>query len=118
MFGYINVNRKELSKEDEEIYQAYYCGLCRQLKDTAGVKGQMLLNYDMAFLILLQTGLYELENEEITFNCVIHPTGRKLAYINEATAYAADMDILLSYHNFMDDYRDDGSRTKQLLASV
>ena len=31
MFGYINVNRKELSKEDEEIYQAYYCGLCRQL---------------------------------------------------------------------------------------
>ena len=45
MFGYINVNRKELSKEDEEIYQAYYCGLCRQLKDTAGVKGQMLLNY-------------------------------------------------------------------------
>ena len=61
MFGYINVNRKELSKEDEEIYQAYYCGLCRQLKDTAGVKGQMLLNYDMAFLILLQTGLYDLQ---------------------------------------------------------
>ena len=29
MFGYINVNRKELSKEDEEIYQAYCCGLCR-----------------------------------------------------------------------------------------
>lgn len=117
MFGYINVNRKELSRADEEIYQSYYCGLCRQLKDAAGMKGQMLLNYDMTFLILLQSGLYELEHEEITFNCVLHPAKKKLAYINEATSYAADMDIILSYHNLMDDYRDDKNQAKRLLAS-
>lgn len=118
MFGYINVNRKELSKENEQIYQSYYCGLCRQLKDAAGMKGQMLLNYDMAFLILLLSGLYELEHQEITFSCILHPAGKKLAYINEATAYAADMDIVLSYYNLMDDYRDDKSQTKRLLASA
>ena len=27
MFGYINVNRKELKEADEKTYQAYYCGL-------------------------------------------------------------------------------------------
>lgn len=118
MFGYINVNRKELSKEDEQVYQSYYCGLCRQLKDTSGMKAQVLLNYDMAFLILLLSGLYELEHQEVLFSCVLHPAGKKLAYINEATAYAADMDIVLSYHNLMDDYRDDGSQTKRLLASA
>ena len=118
MFGYINVNRKELSKEDEAVYQSYYCGLCRKLKNVAGMKGQMLLNYDMAFLILLQTGLYELDHEEVTFNCVLHPSKKKLAYINEATSYAADMDIVLSYHNLMDDYRDDRSQTKRILASI
>ena len=38
MFGYINVNRKELKEADEKTYQAYYCGLCRQLKNEAGIK--------------------------------------------------------------------------------
>lgn len=118
MFGYINVNRKELSKEEEKTYQAYYCGLCRKLKDVAGMKGQLLLNYDMTFLILLLSGLYELEYEEIMFNCVLHPAKKKLAYINEVTSYAADMDIILSYYNLMDDYHDDKSQAKRLLASA
>ena len=60
MFGYININRKELTKEDAKAYQAYYCGLCRELKNSCGTKGQMLLNYDMTFLIVLLGGLYEL----------------------------------------------------------
>ena len=32
MFGYININREELSDENKKAYQAYYCGLCRKLK--------------------------------------------------------------------------------------
>ncbi len=36
MFGYININQKELSDENKKIYQAYYCGLCRKLKEIAG----------------------------------------------------------------------------------
>ena len=53
MFGYINVNSKELSDEDKKIYQSYYCGLCQRLRAGCGKKGQMLLNYDMTFLALL-----------------------------------------------------------------
>ena len=118
MFGYINVNRKELNAEDEKTYQAYYCGLCRQLKNEAGIKGQMLLNYDMTFLLILLTGLYELEHEEISYRCAVHPAAKKTAYINAATEYAAAMDIVLSYHSLQDDYEDEGSHIKQAMAKA
>lgn len=118
MFGYINVNRKELSPEDDRTYQAYYCGLCRRLKEEAGVKGQMLLNYDMTFLILLLTGLYELKNRQVSFVCALHPAGKKTGYLNAATEYAAAMDIVLSYHNMLDDYGDEGRYSRKAMASV
>ena len=63
MFGYINVNGKELSEENKQIYQSYYCGLCRKLREFCGAKGQVLLNYDMTFLVVLLTGLYEPQTE-------------------------------------------------------
>lgn len=118
MFGYININQNELSKEDQHAYQSYYCGLCRKLKSNCGARGQMLLAYDMTFVVVLLTGLYELEHEESTFTCAIHPTKKQSAWINEATAYAADMNVALSYHNLLDDWRDDKNFTKKKLADM
>ena len=63
MFGYIIVNRQELKLRELDVYQSWYCGLCRQLKEKYGVKGQLTLTYDMTFLILLLSGLYEAEEE-------------------------------------------------------
>ncbi len=118
MFGYVNVNRDDLTKEQGSIYQSYYCGLCHVLRERSGRKGQLLLNYDMTFLILLLTGLYELEDQTEKFVCAIHPATRRVLRINEATAYAADMNVLLSYQNFADDYRDNRSRAKHLAMKV
>ncbi len=116
MFGYISANHKSLSEENREQYQAYYCGLCRVLRQDSGVKAQMLLNYDMTFLVILLTGLYELPNEETEFHCGIHPGKKKKAYLNDATRYASDMNIMLSYYNLIDDWNDDRSYTKRLLS--
>ncbi len=118
MFGYINVNRLELSEENKSAYQSYYCGLCKKLKADSGTKGQMLLSYDLTFLIVLLTGLYELQNEEMEFTCPLHPMKRRKAYINEATAYAADMNLVLAYHNFLDDWKDDRSYVKKTFAKM
>ncbi len=112
MFGYIYINQKELSEEGKKEYQSYYCGLCQVLRRNFGVKGQMLLNYDMTFLVILLTGLYELTNREVQFVCPLHPGRKKLAYVNEATRYASDMNVLLSYHNLMDDWKDDRNYPK------
>ena len=93
MFGYINVNGKELSEENKQIYQSYYCGLCRKLREFCGAKGQVLLNYDMTFLVVLLTGLYEPQTESTSFTCLIHPMKKRLARSNEIQDYAAQMKI-------------------------
>lgn len=118
MFGYVNINRNELSDENKKIYQGYYCGLCQKLKEVSGRKGQMLLNYDMTFLVVLLTGLYELEGKNTDFVCALHPTKKRTARINEATEYAADMNIILSYQNFEDDWRDNRSYSKKAFARM
>ncbi len=118
MFGYIHANAKELTEENKITYQAYYCGLCQQLKQCYGRKGQMLLNYDMTFLVILLSGLYELENTHQAYNCVRHPGRRQNVWINDATRYAADMNILLSYHNSLDDWRDEHSVSKKMIAKA
>lgn len=118
MFGYININSSGLPEESRKTYQAYYCGLCRQLKKNCGARGQMLLNYDMTFLIVLLTGLYELPNEEVRFTCALHPTKKRLAYMNEVTDYAADMNVILAYHNLIDDWKDEKSYTKKAFAKM
>lgn len=118
MFGYINVNRKELSEKNLKSYQAYYCGLCRCLKLNCGMKGQILLNYDMTFLIILLTGLYEPENKEVEFVCKLHPTRKRIALINEITQYAAKMNVILAYYNFKDDWEDERNILKYSLAET
>ncbi len=116
MFGYIYINQKSLSDENKKQYQSYYCGLCHVLRKNCGVRGQMLLNYDMTFLIILLTGLYELHNEEIKFICPLHPGKKKTAYVNEASRYASDMNVLLSYYNLVDDWKDDRNYPKHVIS--
>lgn len=118
MFGYININRSELTEENKKAYQAYYCGLCRALKTNCGAKGQMLLDYDMTFMIVLLTGLYELENEASEITCALHPTKKRTVWINEVTSYAADMNLVLAYHNLIDDWKDDKAYTKKAFAKM
>lgn len=118
MFGYININGSGLTEESKKAYQAYYCGLCQQLKTDCGTKGQILLSYDLTFLIVLLTGLYELENKEKAFICPVHPTKRHKAILNEASEYAADMNLILAYHNLADDWKDDHSYAKKALVKI
>ncbi len=118
MFGYVYVNQNSMTEESMAQYRAYYCGLCQVLKKSSGRKGQILLNYDMTFLIILLTGLYELPKEESRFVCPLHPGKKKLAYINEASRYASDMNVLLSYHNLVDDWKDDKNVPKHVFSMM
>ncbi len=118
MFGYINVNSQELSEENKEIYQSFYCGLCRRLRHYFGAKGQLLLNYDMTFLVVLLTGLYEPPCETAPFTCAMHPTKKRNYCINETTDYAAKMNLLLAYYNLVDDWKDDKNYTKKTISGL
>ena len=47
------LNKPEMKFREFDLYQAYYCGLCRSLKERYGKRGQITLSYDMTFLALL-----------------------------------------------------------------
>ncbi len=118
MFGYIIINKGDMKFKEFDIYQAYYCGLCRILKKKYGMLGQMTLSYDMTFVIMLLSGLYEAETIQDSCTCVAHPFEKHMTLINEFTEYAADMNILLSYYKCMDDWMDDKKYSRRLYAQL
>lgn len=73
MFGYIIINKGEMKFREFDVYHSYYCGLCQTLKDKYGLAGQAALTYDMTFLVMLLTSLYEPEIMEEKRSCLIHP---------------------------------------------
>lgn len=116
MFGYVTINRPELKIRDFETYHAYYCGLCDTLHRRYGRSGQLTLSYDMTFLTVLLSALYEPEERQFTARCVIHPAHRHQTTVNRYTEYAADMTILLSYFNLQDNWADDRDIKSRALA--
>ena len=116
MFGYIQANNRELKIKDYELYRSYYCGLCHTLKKRYGRRGQLLLNYDMTFLALVLTGLYEPEEEKARRRCALHPAAAHEETINRISEYAADMTVLLAYQKALDDWRDEKSPVGRSIA--
>ncbi len=107
MFGFVVANANALSPEQSERYRGCYCGLCRALKRRHGNLSRLTLNYDMTFLILLLSGMYEPEERSSSARCAVHPARRRLYWQNRFTDYAADMNVALAYHSALDDYRDE-----------
>ena len=118
MFGYIAINKAEMKFKDYDMYQSYYCGLCKRLKECYGRRGQITLSYDMTFLIVLLTGLYEPETEIDTVNCIAHPLEKHTARTNIFSDYAADMNLILTYYKCKDDWDDERKKKSFLLSQV
>lgn len=114
MFGYITVNKPELKIKDFETYRGFYCGLCQNLKKEQGRLGQIALNYDMLFIVLLLSGLYEPTNKEKKHRCFLHPFHKQNIIQNEVSSYASDMTIVLAYYKSEDDWNDERDYTKLL----
>lgn len=110
MFGYVTANKPELKMREFYKYKAYYCGLCRVLGERYGFLGKLTLTYDMTFLVMLLTSLYELETTEEEHRCVVHPLQKHKMLMNEITEYAADMNLVLTYFHLMDDWQDERSK--------
>jgi len=118
MFGYVVVNKPELKIKEFNIYKGYYCGLCRSLKKRYGLMGQLTLTYDMTFLSMLLTALYEPEIFDEMHRCIAHPTKKRRMISSKYTDYVADMNIILSYYKSMDDWKDDWNVIKLLFAKL
>ena len=109
MFGYVVMNKPEVKFKDFDMYRSFYCGLCRELKERYGLSGQITLTYDMTFVILLLSGLYEPPTKKGSTRCIVHPVRRQPVRKNAITEYAADMNIFLTYYKCKDDWNDERS---------
>lgn len=107
MFGYIIVNKAELKFKEFDVYHSYYCGICQNLKMKYGTPGQVALSFDMTFLAMLLTGLYEPETKVDTCKCIAHPFEKHETRTNIYTEYAADMNALFAYYKCRDDWQDE-----------
>ena len=112
MFGYVVVNKPELKFREFDVYRAYYCGLCHSLSKRHGLSGQLTLSYDMTFLVILLSSLYEPEHSVTSKRCIVHPLKRQNIISSEFTDYVADMNVILSYFKCLDDWHDDRSVLK------
>jgi len=118
LFGYVNVNWKELTKDQQDRYGAVYCGICRQIRERASQGSRLCLRYDMAFLSMLLMSLYEPEEESGPNACMLHPVKKRPWLDNEFIRYGADMNVVLAYYNCLDDWQDDGKVSAKVMAGV
>ena len=118
MFGYVTIYEPELKVKDLKKYKAYYCGLCRMLKEKNGFMGQMTLTYDMTFAVILLSSLYENASEAERHRCKVHPIKKQMMLRNEITDYAAAMNVLLAYYHMEDDWQDDRKVTSLMTKSM
>ncbi len=117
MLGYVTVNQDELKGKDLRKYREFYCGVCRDIRQNSGQMPRVFLTYDMTFLAILLSSLEEAEENKAELRCMLHPFRKTVSIQNRWTAYAADMNVLLTYYNLMDDWEDE-KKLNSLAAST
>lgn len=118
MFGYIMALPEKLTEQQRSRYGSVYCGLCRSLARRHGFWGRLTLNYDMTFLVLVLSSLYEPEETECCKRCMMHPMKKRRGMQNRFTDYAADINLLLAWWNCMDDWADEKKIFRRLYAAL
>lgn len=107
MFGYLIAASDILDEGQKERYRRCYCGLCRSLQQNYGEAARLTLNYDITFLVLLLSSLYEPEEEQSALRCIRHPIEAHSFSRSEISDYAAGMNVALAYLKCLDNWKDD-----------
>ena len=111
MFGYIIPDQQAMTPEARDRYRTAYCGLCRRAAALHGMAGRMTLSYDLTFLNLLLSRLYEGETDAVaeTGRCPVHPIRPIRWRYSGPTDYCADIGLALHYYSAKDKWEDDRS---------
>ena len=110
MLGYVTPEKSELRLRENEVYGAYYCGLCRLAGKLYGQLPRLFLNFDFVFLAMLLSAVTDEPDDILGFRCLLHPTRTKHAVAaSSALEHAVRMMLILSYYKSIDDKNDEGS---------
>lgn len=107
LFGYVTASVRELTQPEQERYRSVYCGICRRIGRNCSQCSRLALTYDMVFLALLLSSLYEPEETAGARRCLPHPIRRQPWVDSPVLSYAADMNVALAFHSADDHWQDD-----------
>ena len=104
MFGYITPFIPELKVKDKELYQSYYCGLCRAL-GKYGLGSKLSLTYDAAFAAALLSSVTGTEPVFERRACAMHPSRGRMPVVSAdgIMDYCAAVCVLLARNKIIDD---------------
>ena len=110
MLGYVTIAKGELKIKEYDVYQGYYCGICKAIGRRCGQLPRLNLSYDSVFLAMVLAALDDTADIIETQHCIAHPIQKKPVLLNQkAVDYAADVMVILAYHKFLDDWKDEKS---------
>ncbi len=116
MFGYVTVPKGLLTEDEYKVFTSYYCGVCKAMGKRASQISRLGLSYDVTFLAIVLSGVYENECEAADERCIVHPVKKRPCIKNNAVIdYAASVGVILSYLKLADDWNDE-KNIKALLA--
>ena len=117
MLGVMMVRKEELKFREFDRYRGFYCGLCRAIGQRCGIVCRLALSFEMTFLAMLHTSLYEPQTSSGMHRCALHPISKRLMLGNAYIDYAADLSALISYYDLRDGW-DDERRVDRLAESA
>lgn len=106
MFGYVIPDKLNMYIKDFNVYQSFYCGLCKTLGETGAQPTRLCTSYDLTFYNVL---LHSLTNTEVKFEkkiCAYNGKKKVIVKTDDLSKKVADISVLMVYYNLDDDVRD------------
>ena len=117
MFGYVIPDKQNMYIKDFNVFQAFYCGLCKTLGKTGSQITRLCTNYDVTFYNVL---LHSLTNTPVTFErklCAYNGKKKVVVKTDELSKKIADIAVMLVYYNLEDDVYD-GKKSRAILKDM
>lgn len=115
MFGYVIPDKDNMLIKDFNVFQSFYCGLCKALHKSGSEVTRFCTNYDVTFYSVLMHEILktpvEFERKLCTYN------GKKKVVVkpDALSLKMADIAVMLVYYNIKDDVAD-GKKLRAPLA--
>ena len=115
MFGYVIPDKDNMLIKDFNVFQSFYCGLCKSLHKTGSEITRLCTNYDVTFYSVL---MHEILKKPVKFErklCVYNGKKKVIVTPDGLSLQMADLAVLLVYYNIKDDVAD-GKKLRAPLA--
>ena len=115
MFGYVIPDKDNMLIKDFNVFQSFYCGLCKALHKSGSEVTRFCTNYDVTFYSVL---MHEILKRPVEFErklCVYNGKKKVVVKPDELSLKMADIAVLLVYYNIKDDVAD-GKKLRAPLA--